>query len=1487
MKRASLIILIYQIFICGYAQQAEIVENSQINQYSNSSYLVVGSLTLKPGFTFSASQNSSFYARVINSQQPTVAQSEDYNFVRTESVNVPGIHSDDQVINLNSQDKATTFSYMDGWGRSLQTVSVQASPDKKDWIQPSYFDSKNRASRAYLPYKATSSDGRFRATAQTEQGAFYNAPPIGVSSDDKAYSTATFEDSPLERVLASSNVGNDFQSKTRTSRTIVNTSGTVRKWGIVSSLPQSTSTYAAGTLMIQENTDEKGARTRTYVDSRGRTVLSEVEATGTNWLKTYYIFNDFNELIFLITPELAAVYSPSQAQLEGLSYQYQYDLLGRQIAFKEPGKGWSYTIYDKWDRPVLVQGPDNRLRNAKEWNFIKYDIHNRPVVTGTYVTTLDIEPLSTSVEAAVTRDEIRNTNSIGYSLNRTYPTTVSSSNVLSITYYDDYSFLSNSGWDPEGKSFEYNVPTGFTNAKTTGTVKGEVTGVKSRTTESTVKWQHNVTYYDKYYQPVQTVSGHHLNGLIRNTIAYAYSGEVLEHLNEYSGSMGNHAIRYRYTYDHQRRLLDTFHKYNSEDEILLSSTSYNELGQAYLTDVHSRDNGASYFYNLEEEYTPQGWLKELDYRIPTTDEVVFNEKIGYNQDIGSGSTSRYDGMISSTVSSVNMLDIEAAFNYTYDLAGRLTDTDTKIRPIGSSTWSIPNAFDENQISYSDNGNILGLTRRLHGSSTTPVTDQLSYTYSGNQLLSVIDNAPASTKATGFNDGNTSGNDYYYSAAGNLIQDKNKGISSISYNVIDLPQNVSFSNGNTIQYTYNAGGDRFKEVRDISGQTSLTRDYVGELELENGVVKFINHPMGQLDVATGKYRYYMLDHLGNNWVVMQETADMVNSLATFEDNSYEAESQQFIDYENATRVSESLFNHTKAKDSQVAIRLAGGQGENIGIAKAIHVLLGDTVRMEAFGKYLDLNKKKMSPMLISLVNTLASSGVSAGFDGVVSAAQYSSLSENSSPFGGLLVKNSKESKAPPAYLNYIFFDKDKNYKHGGFVQLSETAREDGTNVAHERLYQEVVAEEPGYYYIYLSNDSQEPSEAFFDDFSVQVSESPFIQGTVYYSYGMIALQELREGEEETRELFQNKNWDSETGWYDFHARQYDPALGRWLAMDPQNQFASPYLGMGNNPVMMVDPDGEFAVLPILVLAAKAAIVSAGVSAASYAATTVISGQSWNWGQFAAQVGKGAAIGGLTAGAGAGFSAGLNAVGVGVQTSNFIGGALGSFTGTLAGGGMPSNPMEWMTAIGSAAMTGQVMSDANPLGLSQGYDATAKNYNLGYPNDDYYPLPSQSIEALKGFDVADWHKLFASGSNPVLAGVYGAREAFANHPVTQAGIFAAGFLLPATRIGQAARGIGNLKIPVYRVYGGGAGRLGNFWSPINPKLYGGTYRNFAGLPNNNSGAFLLRGKVRLGDINGFGLAKPLDGNFGRLVPELRIGQSWNKVIWSPRNVTRTKF
>ena len=46
--------------------------------------------------------------------------------------------------------------------------------------------------------------------------------------------------------------------------------------------------------------------------------------------------------------------------------------------------------------------------------------------------------------------------------------------------------------------------------------------------------------------------------------------------------------------------------------------------------------------------------------------------------------------------------------------------------------------------------------------------------------------------------------------------------------------------------------------------------------------------------------------------------------------------------------------------------------------------------------------------------------------------------------------------------------------------------------------------------------------------------------------------------------------------DFGARQYSPALRRWLVPDPQSEKyygISPYSYCGGDPVNLVDPDGE--------------------------------------------------------------------------------------------------------------------------------------------------------------------------------------------------------------------------------------------------------------------------------------------------------------------------
>ena len=63
-------------------------------------------------------------------------------------------------------------------------------------------------------------------------------------------------------------------------------------------------------------------------------------------------------------------------------------------------------------------------------------------------------------------------------------------------------------------------------------------------------------------------------------------------------------------------------------------------------------------------------------------------------------------------------------------------------------------------------------------------------------------------------------------------------------------------------------------------------------------------------------------------------------------------------------------------------------------------------------------------------------------------------------------------------------------------------------------------------------------------------------------------------------------DSETGWFrlsrdelriacpDTESSGWDGRIGRWISTDPANQYPSPYLGMGNDPVNGIDPDGGF-------------------------------------------------------------------------------------------------------------------------------------------------------------------------------------------------------------------------------------------------------------------------------------------------------------------------
>lgn len=73
--------------------------------------------------------------------------------------------------------------------------------------------------------------------------------------------------------------------------------------------------------------------------------------------------------------------------------------------------------------------------------------------------------------------------------------------------------------------------------------------------------------------------------------------------------------------------------------------------------------------------------------------------------------------------------------------------------------------------------------------------------------------------------------------------------------------------------------------------------------------------------------------------------------------------------------------------------------------------------------------------------------------------------------------------------------------------------------------------------------------------------------VYFSINPMARKYKYNGKELQDELGLN--------FYDYGARNYDPALGRWMNVDPMAEKyyqISPYVYVANNPLLYIDPTG---------------------------------------------------------------------------------------------------------------------------------------------------------------------------------------------------------------------------------------------------------------------------------------------------------------------------
>ena len=88
----------------------------------------------------------------------------------------------------------------------------------------------------------------------------------------------------------------------------------------------------------------------------------------------------------------------------------------------------------------------------------------------------------------------------------------------------------------------------------------------------------------------------------------------------------------------------------------------------------------------------------------------------------------------------------------------------------------------------------------------------------------------------------------------------------------MPYLLTFEDGSTIAYTYDANGKKLQTIHNIGGST-VTKDYCRNVIYENGVAKLLLTDAGYITLTDKKHHFFLQDHQGNNRVVADESGNI--------------------------------------------------------------------------------------------------------------------------------------------------------------------------------------------------------------------------------------------------------------------------------------------------------------------------------------------------------------------------------------------------------------------------------------------------------------------------------------------------------------------------------------------------------------------------------------------------------------------------------------
>ena len=768
----------------------------------------------------------------------TTGQTSSQNYVMTYTYH-------DETTTSDAAKAQVDVTYADGLGRPMQQLNGKASATGKDIITHISYDQFGRQAKQFLPYPATTANLAYDASAESNTIAHYNTPEYDNTTNP--YTEQFFEASPLDRVRKTGAPGTPWMGNTANDNdhTIkyvyqTNAANEVKRltatatWnsslGVYNTSFSNSGYYNAGqlykTITRDENWTSGSVHTTEEFKNRQGQVLLKRTYNGNQKHDTYYVYDQYGNLTYVLPPLAEGTLAPD------LCYYYKYDSRNRIVEKKLPGKQWEFIIYDQLDR-VIATGPAYSPfgDDATGWVYHMYDQYSRLCLTGWYPQS--VNNASRKVLQADHNGTVHHTlrspsqNLDNITINYRPSGVPSGYKLLAVYYYDDYTWTGAPALPStiEGQSV-------LTNAN--GLATGGWTRAVTTATETFGETNYSI-YDSKKQRPVRTRTTNHLGGYTQTDTNFDFDGSALYTINRHKRISGSTEIVVRedFTYTPQYRPLAHTHKINSLPSQTLVQNEYDELGQLIIKQVGQYYPTAGLpsapMQTVNFKYNVRGWLTDInDVNNIGSDKFAF--RISYNtpsDDGGLSTDALYNGNISETYWRSDSDNILRKYSYLYDHLNRLNEAYYQ-----KPEEAVSLTFSYYEFAYYDkNGNIQNLGRT--GGFDDPVNylaiDELTYLYHPtikNRLITVGD---STLSPQGFKDNGPpyTGDDYTYDDNGNMTSDRNKGITSISYNHLNLPVEIMK-----------------KTV--IDDDVTVEVDYLTGYQYKNGVLQFFPTAEGYVE-----------------------------------------------------------------------------------------------------------------------------------------------------------------------------------------------------------------------------------------------------------------------------------------------------------------------------------------------------------------------------------------------------------------------------------------------------------------------------------------------------------------------------------------------------------------------------------------------------------------------------------------------------------------